>query len=96
MATGASKWAASNRPIFSLSRTFDHLTLSHQFDVQPSSAVNPLSTATISAVASTSGMKPIRRRFVAVHLNISAAVMTDCAISAIFLFSFMAVVRSNA
>ena len=31
-----------------------------------------------------------------VHLNNSAAVSTDCAISAIFLFSFMAVLRSSA
>ena len=30
------------------------------------------------------------------HLNSSAAVMTDCAISAIFLFSFIAVLRSSA
>ena len=30
------------------------------------------------------------------HLNSSAAVITDCAISAIFLFSFMAVLRSRA
>ena len=30
------------------------------------------------------------------HLNISEAVITDCAISAIFLFSFIAVRRSSA
>src|SRR5258708_7497889 len=30
------------------------------------------------------------------HLNISAAVSTDCAISTIFLFSFMAVLRNSA
>ena len=30
------------------------------------------------------------------HLNSSDAVMTDCAISAIFLFSFIAVLRSSA
>ena len=44
-----------------------------------------------------SGMKPMRNRAPLVaHLNISAAVITDCAISAIFLFSFIAVLRSSA
>jgi hypothetical protein len=61
IATGASKCAASNRPILSLSRTFDHDTSRTRVMSSPSAAANPLSTATINAAASTSGMKPMRR-----------------------------------
>jgi hypothetical protein len=60
MATGAIRWAASNSPIFSLSRTFDHETSRTSSTSRPSPAQNPLSTATSSAVASASGMNPMR------------------------------------
>ena len=56
---GASRCAASNRPILSLSRTFDHDTSRTRLTSSPSSAANPLSTATMRAAASTSGMKPM-------------------------------------
>ena len=95
IASGASKCAASNRPILSLSRTFDHDTSRTRSSASPCCAAKPLSAATISAAASASGMKPIRRR-VAAHFSSSAAVTTDCATSAIFLFSFIAVLRSIA
>src|SRR6266852_2168939 len=60
IATGASRCAASNRPILSLSRTFDHDTSRTSATSSPSAAANPLSTATIRAAASASGMKPMR------------------------------------
>src|ERR1700751_1618898 len=61
MATGANRCAASKRPMFSLSRTFDHDTSRTRVTSRPSAAVNPLSTATMRAAASTSGMKPMWR-----------------------------------
>ena len=62
MATGASRWAASNRPILSLSRTFDHETSRTSSSSSPSASAKPLSAATMSAAASHRGMKPIRSR----------------------------------
>jgi hypothetical protein len=59
IAIGAIKCAASNRPMLSLSRTFDHDTSRASVTSKPSALVNPLSTATSSAAASISGMKPI-------------------------------------
>ncbi len=91
IATGASRCAASNRPILSLSRTFDHETSRTSVTSSPSAAANPLSTATISAAASTSGMKPMRSGVP--HFRISDAVRIDCAISPIFFFSRIAVER---
>ena len=52
--------AASNRPILSLSRTFDHDTSRTSSMSSPCAAAKPWSTATSSAAASTSGMKPMR------------------------------------
>ena len=60
IATGAIRCAASNRPMLSLSRMFDHDTSRTSSTSSPSAAVKPLSTATSSAVASASGMKPMR------------------------------------
>ena len=93
IATGAIRCAASNKPMLSLSRTFDHETSRTSSTSRPSAAQKPLSTAISSAAASASGMNPMRS---VAHLNSSAAVMTDCATSAIFLFSFIAVLRSSA
>jgi hypothetical protein len=62
IATGASRCAASNKPILSLSRTFDHDTSCTSSISRPSAAAKPLSTAMISAAASASGMNPIRNR----------------------------------
>src|SRR6185295_11358285 len=56
----ASRCAASNWPILSRSRTFDHDTSRTSSTSSPSSAVKPLSTATIRAVASARGMNPTR------------------------------------
>ena len=91
IATGASRCAASNRPILSLSRTFDHDTSRTSVTSSPSAAANPLSTATISAAASTSGMKPMCSGVG--HFSNSDAVRIDCAISPIFFFSRIAVER---
>ena len=98
IATGASRCAASNRPRFSLSRTFDHDTSRCSVTSRPSSRAKPLSTATSSAAASTSGMNPIRNGISEPDLSVrhfssSDAVMIDCAISAIFFFSRIAVER---
>ena len=91
IATGASRCAASNRPILSLSRTLDHDTSRTSVTSSPSAAAKPLSTATISAAASTSGMKPMRSGVG--HFSSSDAVRIDCAISPIFFFSRIAVER---
>jgi hypothetical protein len=60
MAIGANRCAASNKPMLSLSRTFDQDTSLTSSTSSPSAAVKPLSTATIRAAASASGMNPIR------------------------------------
>ena len=95
IATGAIRWAASNTPILSLSRMFDHETSRTSSTSSPSAAAKPLSTATISAAASRQ-RNEADAQLLAAHLNSSAAVITDCATSAIFLFSFIAVLRSSA
>ena len=95
IATGAIRCAASNKPMLSLSRTFDHDTSRTSSTSSPSAAANPLSTATMqrSRVAQRNEADP---QTLVAHLNSSAAVITDCATSAIFLFSFIAVLRSSA
>ena len=95
IATGAIRCAASNRPMLSLSRMFDHDTSRTSSTSSPSAAAKPLSTATISAVGVAERNEADAQMLVA-HLNSSAAVITDCATSAIFLFSFIAVLRSSA
>ena len=59
IAIGAIRWAASNKPMLSLSRTFDHDTSRTSSTSSPSAAVKPRSAATIRAAASASGMNPI-------------------------------------
>jgi len=60
IATGAIRCAASNTPTLSLSRMLAHETSRMSSTSSPSAAVKPLSTATINAAASASGMKPMR------------------------------------
>jgi hypothetical protein len=56
IATGDRRCAASNKPILSLSRTFDHDTSRTSSISRFSPAAKPQSTATNSATASTSGI----------------------------------------
>src|SRR4029453_12291452 len=60
-ATGAKRCAASNWPILSRSRTLDQEISRTSSTSRPWARAKPLSTATIKAAASASGMKPIFR-----------------------------------
>ncbi len=96
IATGDSRCAASNRPMLSLSRTFDHDTS------RTSSTVKPFGGGKAAIDRDDQGRRVHERNdsrcvsFDLAHFNSSAAVSTDCAISTIFLFSFIAVLRSSA
>ena len=96
MAIGAIRWAASNSPMLSLSRTFDHDTSRTSSTSRPSRGGKPLVGGDDQGrgVGERDEADPelgVR----AAHLKSSAAVITDCATSAILRFSFMAVVRSK-
>ena len=94
IATGAIRCAASNRPILSLSRTFDHETSRTSSTSSPSPRAEALVHRDQQrgrvGERNEADAQPVG------HLNSSAAVITDCATSAIFLFSFIAVLRSSA
>ena len=98
IATGASRCAASNRPRLSLSRTFDHDTSRMQRDVEPLLARKPLvdGDQQRGRIDQRDEPDPQRRQrawLVVRHFSSSDAVMIDCAISAIFFFSRIAVER---
>ena len=94
IATGAIRCAASNRPMLSLSRTFDHDTSRTSSTSRPSAAAEALVDRDEQRGRVGERDEADAQPFG--HLNSSAAVMTDCATSAIFLFSFIAVLRSSA
>ena len=93
IATGAIRCAASNSPMLSLSRTFDHDTSRTSSTSSPSAAAEALVDRDQQRGRVGERDEPDAQLR---HLNSSAAVITDCATSAIFLFSFIAVLRSSA
>ena len=96
IATGAIRCAASNRPILSLSRTFDHDTSRTSSTSRPFGGGKALVDRDEQRRRVGERDEADAQLVSCAHLNSSAAVITDCATSAIFLFSFIAVLRSSA
>ena len=93
IATGASRCAASNRPILSLSRTFDHDTSRTSVTSSPSAAAKPLVDGDDQGGGVDQRNEAYAQR--CGHFSNSEAVRIDCAISPIFFFSRIAVERSS-
>ena len=93
IATGASRCAASNRPILSLSRTFDHDTSRTSLDLEALGRGKSLLDGNDQSGGVDQRDEADLER--ARHFRSSDAVTIDWAISPIFFFSRIAVDRSK-
>ncbi len=91
IATGASRCAASNSPILSLSRTFDHETSRTKVDIEAFGRGEAVVDGDDQCGGIDQRNETDAKR--ARHFRISDAVRIDCAISPIFFFSRIAVER---